>query len=81
MMTGFARRDVLMAGIMGAVASPLVARTDIPPSLDVLARRKGLRFGSAISWATAGADRGSIANPPYARLVAAECGVIVAEMR
>ena len=40
-MTGFARRDVLMAGIMGAVASPLVARTDIPPSLDVLARRKG----------------------------------------
>ncbi|MET4665794.1 endo-1,4-beta-xylanase [Sphingomonas sp. PvP056] len=78
-MTGFARRDVLMAGIMGAVASPLVARTDIPPSLDVLARRKGLRFGSAISWGTAGADRGSIANPPYARLVAAECGVIVAE--
>jgi len=78
-MPGFARRDVMLAGLIGAAAVPLAAATDMPPSLDVLARRKGLRFGSAISWGKTDADRGSIANPPYARLVAAECGMIVAE--
>jgi endo-1,4-beta-xylanase len=80
-MPDFARRDIILAGILGAAAAPLplLAATDMAPSLDVLARRKGLRFGSAISWGTPGADRGSIANSPYERLVAAECGLIVAE--
>jgi len=80
-MPDFARRDIILAGILGAAAAPLplLAATDMAPSLDILARRKGLRFGSAISWGTPGADRGSIANPPYERLVAAECGLIVAE--
>jgi endo-1,4-beta-xylanase len=80
-MPDFARRDIILAGILGAAAAPLpvLAATDMAPSLEILARRKGLRFGSAISWGTPGADRGSIANAPYERIVAAECGLIVAE--
>jgi endo-1,4-beta-xylanase len=48
------------------------------PSLDALAARNGRRFGSAIGW-NSGAAGGSIQNPDYARVVKAECGVIVPE--
>lgn len=82
-MRDFTRRDITLAAVLGTAAASLPATTRAATrsatSLDALARRKGLRFGSAINWSAAGADRGSIANPPYARLVAAECGVIVSE--
>ncbi|WP_242181693.1 endo-1,4-beta-xylanase [Sphingomonas sp. CARO-RG-8B-R24-01] len=79
-MTGFTRRETMFGTIAGlAAAAPLAAAGREEPSLDTLARRKGIRFGSAIAWGAPGADRGSFANPAYARLISAECGSIVSE--
>lgn len=78
-MTGFTRRETLVGTIAGVVAAPLAATPRETTSLDAIARRKGLRFGSAIAWGAPGADRGSFANPAYARLVSFECGLIVSE--
>jgi endo-1,4-beta-xylanase len=50
-----------------------------PASLESLARRTGRRFGSAVAWSAAGADRGSFANPAYARILERECGLLVPE--
>lgn len=55
------------------------ARTAPPAGLDTIARRGGRRFGSAVAWSVAGADSGSFANPAYARLLQADCGMLVAE--
>jgi endo-1,4-beta-xylanase len=74
------RRQALAAG--GAVvASGAVAGTHAPRagSLDALAERSGRRFGSAVGWGNAGADRGSFANPRYAAILENECGLLVAE--
>src|SRR5207237_828991 len=51
------------------------------PSLNELARGRGMRFGSAIAAGASDARRmgGSIDNPAYADVVAGECGLIVPE--
>ena len=73
-MRQFSRRGFVQAGIGGAAA--LVAGTafakDAPDSLNAVARRKGLHFGSALS------GRG-LANVPYADLIRAQCGMVVPE--
>ncbi|WP_267387127.1 endo-1,4-beta-xylanase [Sphingomonas sp. GC_Shp_3] len=61
------------------VAAPLAGKSASSLSLNAIATRKGLRFGSAIASGAPGADRGSVANPAYANLVASQCGLVVAE--
>ena len=78
-MTGFTRRDAIIGSAAVLAASPLSAAGPEPTSLNAIAVSKGMRFGSAVGWSMPGADRGSFANPAYARLVEAECGVIVPE--
>src|SRR4051794_19865294 len=48
-------------------------------SLNTTAAAKGMRFGSAFAWSAPGADAGSFANPSYAALLEADCGVLVPE--
>jgi len=72
------RRQAL-AGGAAAVATAAVARPTAAGSLDALARRSGRRFGSAVGWGRPGADKGSFANPAYARILERECGLLVAE--
>ena len=43
------------------------------------ARRRGVRFGSCVAWSLPGADAGSFANPRYAALLKADCGLLVPE--
>ncbi len=78
-MKGFTRRDTVVGGAAVLAASPLVAASPAPTSLNAIAAGKGMRFGSAVAWSPLGADRGSFANPAYARLIQAECGLIVPE--
>ncbi|MDB5703399.1 MAG: glycosyl hydrolase [Sphingomonas bacterium] len=59
--------------------TPSPTATAAGPSLNAIARTKGMRFGSAFAWSAAGADRGSFANPSYAALIEAECGLLVPE--
>jgi len=79
------RRQTLAAALGGAslaVARPVLAAPATPsPSLNQLAKAKGLRFGSAIAAGASDARRigGSIDNPDYVRVVAGECGLIVPE--
>ena len=63
------RREALACGCRARRAAPSTACGDAlrPQSLDVLARKSGRRFGSAVAWGPPGADRGSFANPAYAR--------------
>ncbi len=75
------RRESLT--LMGAAAATLAVGSgsafaqDVPqPSLNALAKAKGMRFGSAVA---GGGGGGTWRNPKNAALVAAECGVIVAE--
>ena len=83
-MSELTRRNAL-AGAGGLFAGPLLtsARVAIAPtsnrSLNAIAVRNGMRFGAAIAWSARDADRGSFANPAYARLIEAECGLIVPE--
>ncbi|MEO7687964.1 MAG: endo-1,4-beta-xylanase [Sphingomonas sp.] len=64
----------------GPTPTPTPTPTPPPtPSLNAAATAKGMRFGSAYAWSAAGADAGSFANPSYAALLEAECGVLVAE--
>lgn len=78
-MTNWSRRDVLRAAIATATATAAVTTTasaaDAAPageSLDALARKKGLRFGTAFSGR-------ALRDPGYLAIVEAECGVIVPE--
>ena len=79
------RRQALAAVLGGAslavARSALAVQTLPTPSLNRLARAKGLRFGSAIAAGASDARRmgGSIDNPDYASVVAGECGLIVPE--
>lgn len=59
-------------------ASPTAAVLD-PPSLQSVAASKGLRIGSCFAWSERNADRGSFANPDYARLLTRDCGILVPE--
>ena len=72
------RRQAL-AGGAAAFATAAVARPVPPNSLDALAERSGRRFGSAVAWGKPGADRGSFANPAYARILERECALLVPE--
>lgn len=77
---GITRRAAIVAGAAAAVVPGLsVAAPTGGAGLDALARTKGMRFGSAVAWSPPGADAGSFANPAYARLLRADCGVLVAE--
>lgn len=58
-------------------AVPVPTATASQMSLAELARAKGLRFGSAVS--AGPATSGSFRNPDYARLLKADCGLLVAE--
>jgi endo-1,4-beta-xylanase len=40
---------------------------------------RNLRFGSAVGWSPPGKDAGSFANPAYAALLRADCGLLVPE--
>ncbi len=78
------RREMLTGGLAltaSACAAPAVRPTAIGAgsSLDTIARRSGRRFGSAVAWGAAGADRGSFANPAYAAILERECGLLVPE--
>ena len=72
------RRDAL-AGGAALATSVAVGASAAQLSLDALARRSGRRFGSAVAWGKPGADRGSFANPAYARILQRECGLLVPE--
>jgi endo-1,4-beta-xylanase len=66
---------------LAACAGPGLSssRAQAADSLDALARRSGRRFGSAVAWSPPGADKGSFANPAYARLLESECELLVPE--
>jgi endo-1,4-beta-xylanase len=70
---GVSRRQALAlsgaAALCGAAAPPPIPAAE---SLDVLARKKGLRFGTAM-------PAGALADAGYSGLIARECGLIVAE--
>ena len=72
-------RRAALAG-MAATALPLPAWATeaIGPSLDSLARKKGLRFGSAISAPNPPHPRAALDDPGYRAVMAYECGVLVA---
>jgi endo-1,4-beta-xylanase len=76
-MTRLTRREMLAATAACAVAGPVLAADK--PSLDALAKAKGMRFGSCVAWSAPGADAGSFANPDYAALLERECGILVPE--
>lgn len=77
-MTGLTRRDILAGAAACAVAAPAFAQAPAP-SLNALAKAKGMRFGSCFAWSPAGADAGSFANPNYAALLERDCGILVPE--
>lgn len=74
------RREALAAGgaAVASLAAPAIGAAPAE-SLDSIARRSGRSFGSAVAWSAPGADRGSFANPAYARILQRECGVLVPE--
>lgn len=69
------RRQALMGAAGAVIASRAMGSAG--PTLDVIARSRGLRFGSAATWGRP--DSGSLTNPSYARLIEAECGLLVPE--
>jgi endo-1,4-beta-xylanase len=72
-MSRWSRRDVLsLAGAAAACAAGGAAADTGAESLDALARKKGMRFGTALG------GRG-LREPNYLALVEAQCGVIVPE--
>ncbi|MCW3835706.1 endo-1,4-beta-xylanase [Sphingomonas canadensis] len=81
-MTRLTRRTALAAGGIAALtagAGRALAMAQGEPGLNAVAKTRGLRFGSCVSWSQSGADRASFANPAYAALLERDCGVLVAE--
>jgi endo-1,4-beta-xylanase len=81
-MTPITRRGCLTLSAAGVAlgAFPALARAQSPaPSLDSLARAKGMRFGSAVGAGRPGHGNGSFADPRYWELLASQCSVIVPE--
>ncbi|WP_114521729.1 endo-1,4-beta-xylanase [Altererythrobacter sp. ZODW24] len=68
-----------LAGCGGAGSTLTASEDAADASLDTLAKAKGRRFGSAVSWSAPDADAGSVQNPDYAKLLNAECGMVVPE--
>lgn len=75
------RREALIGGLGASLCatSPALATVERTPALKSLARRSGRRFGSAVAWGRVGQDRGSFANPNYARILERECDLLVPE--
>lgn len=76
------RGSLILGGALAASACTTTGPTmaaSAAGSLDALARRTGRRFGSAVAWGAAGADRGSFANPAYAAILEREVGLVVPE--
>lgn len=70
------RRELI--GLAGALL-PLSARASGSPDAGLHGLAGGRKFGSAVAWSEAGADRGSFANPRYDRLLRTDCNLLVAE--
>jgi endo-1,4-beta-xylanase len=73
------RRQALISGAALVTSGGVARPTSGEPSLKSLAHQGGRRFGSAVAWGSAGADRGSFANPAYARILQKECELLVPE--
>ena len=73
------RRQALAAGAVTLASAATARRTTGEPSLKSVAQRSRRRFGSAVAWSPPDADRGSFANPPYARILERECELLVPE--
>ncbi|HEX6639029.1 MAG TPA: endo-1,4-beta-xylanase [Steroidobacteraceae bacterium] len=73
-MNAWTRRQLLGTGLAGAAAAcaPVVWADGPDDPLDVIARRKGLRFGCALG-------RRGLRDPQYRELLARECGMLVHE--
>ncbi|HUQ11332.1 MAG TPA: endo-1,4-beta-xylanase [Steroidobacteraceae bacterium] len=78
-MAGWSRRQIVRSGVAAAAAAcagnsfaATTGRERPEDSLDAIARRKGLRFGSALG------GRG-LRDPRYLELVTAQCGILVPE--
>jgi endo-1,4-beta-xylanase len=72
------RRELLAASTALPFATGAFGQV-APTGLNAIAQTKGMRFGSAFSWAPPGADAGSFANPAYAALLERDCGILVPE--
>lgn len=74
------RRQVLTSALAASAAATLPAFAAAPgPSLNDLAKATGRRFGSCVGTGRPGTLTGSFADPAYRDLLAAECGLLVAE--
>jgi len=73
-MSRWTRRDLVNAGLAGAVVAGVPAFSADQPddSLETLARAKGMHFGTALS------SRG-LEDAPYLELIRAQCGIMVPE--
>ena len=70
------RREGIAMLAAAALAPAAVIAAPQQRSLHAIAKGRGLRFGSAVS---ANPRTGSFLNPDYARLLRADCGLLVAE--
>lgn len=70
----FHRRSAAAAGLLAGCAA-----VQPEPSLDALARAKGLRFGSTLGLVSGGSRPSRFDDEPYRALTARECSVFVAE--
>jgi endo-1,4-beta-xylanase len=78
---GMTRREgvALLLGAGAQVLAGGAARSAPSPSLDALAKAKGLSFGSNAGMGPDGSRTGSFADPRYRDLLSLECGVLVPE--
>jgi len=77
-MATISRRESLAMALGMAMAAAMPVRSDPEEdrtSLNSLAGRKGMRFGSAVGDGAAG----SFNEPNYAAVLVAECGLVVPE--
>jgi endo-1,4-beta-xylanase len=79
MTRGISRRETFAVAAGAMLVGKAAAHGTPTESLDGIAKTRGLRFGSAVAWSPPDADRGSFANPAYARLLERDCGLLVAE--
>ena len=73
------RRHFLAAATAGIALPGIVSAAPLEPLLDALARRKGMRFGSALGMGKPKTPEGGFADPAHRALIASQCGLIVPE--
>src|SRR5690348_18131936 len=79
-MSTWSRRDFIALTVAAAAVSGAPATDAAPPagsrgsegSLDATARRRGMRFGSAMAYY-------QLSDPGYCRLMRTQCGIMVTE--